>query len=64
MWLSLGWESFGNRSLARGGMGVGDKGPVGVPGVNVAVGSVGENEAAQEALYSSPRSQEGTWSLA
>lgn len=46
MALSLGYESFDGRGLARKGM---DKHSVGVTSFNVAVWRVGEREATQEA---------------
>lgn len=62
--LSLGCESFGSRGVARKGMGIGDKRPIGVTGFNLAMWNVGEREAHQEALSSLSHTQEGTSRLA
>lgn len=62
--LSLGCESLGSRGVARKGMGVGDKRPIGVTGYTLATWNVGEREAHQEALSSLSHTQEGTSRLA
>lgn len=66
MLLSLGCESFGSRGVARKGMGVGNKRPMGVTGFNLAMWNVGEREAHPEleALSSLSHTHEGTSRLA